>query len=292
MKVLVLGGNGMLGHKLVQQLGPQFDVWTTVRQSFETINRYRIFEEDKTFDRIDAEDPTQLEAVISKLLPDVVINAVGVIKQLPSSHDVITTLTVNSILPHRLAEFSRRFGFRLICVSTDCVFSGEKGMYAESDVADASDLYGRSKNLGEVTEVNCLTIRTSIIGRELASSHSMVEWFLSNRGGNVNGYVNAIYSGFPTIVFADIIAILLREHPDLHGLYHVSSEPINKFELLGIIDRAYGSNIHIDRFENFAIDRSLDSTRFQEATGFKPLPWPEMVDLMAGDATPYDAFRK
>ena len=292
MKVLILGGNGMLGHKLVQQISPQFDVWTTVRQPFETFRRFGIFTEEKTLDRINVDDPSILEGVISKLRPDVVINAIGVIKQLPSSRDVITTLTANSILPHRLSELTRRFDFRLICVSTDCVFSGDKGMYTEADRSDASDLYGRSKSLGEVADDNCITVRTSIIGRELASTHSMVEWFLSNRGGKVNGYANAIYSGFPTVVFADIIANLLNEHPDLYGVYHVSSEPINKFELLGMIDKAYGSKIQIDRFEDFAIDRSLDSSRYREATGFRPPDWHEMVERMAADATPYDAFRK
>jgi dTDP-4-dehydrorhamnose reductase len=292
MRVLVLGGTGMLGHKLIQQLGPNFEVFTTTRQRFEAISRFGIFEKGRLFDGVDAEDAAEIERVISSVRPDAVINAVGIIKQLPTSKDVVTALTVNSILPHLLAEMSARYGFRLICISTDCVFSGEKGMYSESDYADAYDLYGRSKNLGEVAGDNCLTLRTSIIGRELASQHSMVEWFLSNRGKKVNGYANAIYSGFPTIVFADIIANLLNEHPDLNGLYHVSSDPINKFELLRMIGAAYGSDIEIEKFEDFAIDRSLDSTRFQAATGFAPVSWDEMVRVMAADPTPYDAFRK
>ena len=292
MRVVVLGGTGMLGHKLIQQLDPNFDVFTTTRQRYEAISRFGIFRKDRLYDGVDVEDAAEIERVISSVRPDAVINAVGIIKQLPSSRDVVTALTVNSILPHRLADLSARHGFRLICVSTDCVFSGEKGMYFESDRADAYDLYGRSKNLGEVAGENCLTLRTSIIGRELASQHSMVEWFLSNRGQKVNGYVNAIYSGFPTIIFADIIANLLNEQPHLNGLYHVSSEPINKFELLGMIDEAYGSDIEIERFEDFAIDRSLDSTRFQAATGFRPMKWKEMVKLMADDLTPYDTFRK
>lgn len=292
MKVLVLGGNGMLGHKLIQQLSGDFEIFSTIRQPFDKVERFGIFERSRTFDQVDVENIGELDRAISAVRPDAVINAVGIIKQLPSSKDVITTLSVNSILPHRLHELADRYGFRLICVSTDCVFSGAKGMYSETDQADAFDLYGRSKNLGEVIAENCLTVRTSIIGRELTSQHSMVEWFLSNRGKSVNGYANAIYSGFPTIVFADIIANLLSEHRDLRGLYHVSSEPINKFELLGLINDQYDSDITIERFEDFAIDRSLDSSRFQALTGFEPMPWPEMVKKMAADPTPYDSFRK
>jgi dTDP-4-dehydrorhamnose reductase len=291
-KVLIIGGNGMLGHKLVQTLKAHFEVWTTVRSDFGRLERFGIFERETTVGGIRAENTSDLERVIGTLRPDVVVNAVGVIKQLPTSNDVINTLTINSILPHRLNQLSARYGFRLVCISTDCVFSGERGNYSEDDRADAYDLYGRSKQLGEVGGENCLTIRTSIIGRELETSHSMVEWFLSNRGKRVNGYVNAVYSGFPTIVFADIIADLLKEHPALHGLYHISSEAINKFELLGMINKQFNAGIEVERFEDFAIDRSLNSSRFRAATGFKPAPWEEMVERMASDRTPYETFRK
>src|SRR5262249_8838615 len=153
--------------------------------------------------------------------------------------DIVTTLKVNSILPHRLGQMSTEYGFRLILISTDCVFAGDKGNYSEEDKADALDVYGSSKRLGEVTVSRCLTIRTSIIGRELSTNHSLIEWFLSNRGGRVKGFTRAIYSGFPTIVFADIIADLLLKHTGLEGLYHISGEPIDKFGLLSMVDRAY-----------------------------------------------------
>ena len=282
----------MLGHKLVQQFSNDFDVWTTIRRPYADVERFGIFDRDRTIENAILENDADLERLLETVRPDAVVNAVGIIKQVPSSKDLISTLTVNSILPHRLNEFSSRLGFRLICVGTDCVFSGEKGNYSEEDRADAYDLYGRSKNLGEVTEGNSITIRTSIIGRELETSHSMVEWFLSNRGKKVNGYVNAIYTGFPTIVIADIIADLLTKHADLTGLFHVSSEAINKFELLEMINRRYNAGIDVARYEDFSIDRSLDSSRFREATGFVPLPWEEMVDRMAADRTPYEAFRK
>jgi dTDP-4-dehydrorhamnose reductase len=241
---------------------------------------------------VSIEDHAVVRESIEIVRPDVVINAVGIIKQLPDSKNVITTLTVNSIFPHRLAELSAEFGFRLITLSTDCVFSGSQGNYSEDDTPDATDLYGKSKNLGEVTAENCLTLRTSIIGHELGTSHSLVDWFLSNRGGKVNGYANAIYSGFPTVVFAGIIDNLIRHQRELFGLYHVSSDPIGKYDLLRLIDERYGSHIEIERFEDFRIDRSLDSTRFRNETGFSPLSWPEMIDLMAADAQIYDKWKQ
>lgn len=282
----------MLGHKLVQKLSKKFDVWTTLRANLSKFENFNIFDRQKTIENIKAEDFFELRNIVSKVKPDVIINAVGLIKQLPSSKNVIETLTVNSILPHKLAEIAAEFGARLINVSTDCVFSGVKGNYTEDDVSDAYDLYGKSKNLGEVSAENCLTFRTSIIGRELTSAHSLVEWFLSNRGKKVKGFVNAIYSGFPTTVFAAIITDLILEHPKLYGLYHVSSEPINKYELLKLINDKYQAGIEIEPETDFKIDRSLNSAKYRKVTGFSPPTWEEMIEQMACDPTPYDEWKK
>ncbi len=292
MKILIIGGSGMLGHKLVQTWKNRFDVWTTLKGEFEDYGRFGMFEKVKTIERIDAENIKPVETAIEKVRPQVIFNAVGIIKQLPSSKNVIKTLTINSIFPHRLAEIAEKFNARLLSISTDCVFDGKKGNYNEEDVSDAADVYGKSKNLGEVTGKNCLTLRTSIIGRELQTAHSLVEWFLSNRGKTVKGYVNAIYSGFPTIVLADIIADLIENHKDLSGLYHVSADPINKYELLTLIKEAFQAEIEIEPFEDFKIDRSLDSTKFRKETGFRPAEWREMIKRMADDPTPYDKWRK
>lgn len=291
MKTLIFGGNGMLGHKLVQQFRDKFDVWATVRGNSNEYERYGLLSSENTIGHVDVEHPRDVHKVLEIVKPDVVINAVGIIKQLPSSKDVIKTLEINSIFPNRLVEFQREFDYRLICISTDCVFNGEKGNYTETDVPDAYDLYGKSKHLGEVTGENCLTLRTSIIGREMRSAHSLVDWFLSNRGQTVRGFVNAIYSGFPTLVFADIIASLITDHPKLSGLYHLSSEPINKFDLLHLIREYYHADIGIERFEDFRIDRSLDSSRFREEVGFHPPSWREMIERMAADPTPYSKWK-
>ncbi len=285
MRVLVFGAGGMLGHKLMQVLRPEHEVIGSVRGDVERMTPFA--ERERIATNVSVEDTASIRRSVETVRPDVVINAIGIIKQLPDSKNVITTLTVNSIFPHRLAELAEEFGFRLITISTDCVFSGSRGNYSEEDIPDAIDLYGKSKNLGEVVGENCLTIRTSIIGHELGSAHSLVDWFLSNRGGNVKGFANAIYSGFPTVVFAAIIDNLIRNYPKLSGLYHVSSDPINKYDLLKLVNEAYSANVTIERDEDFRIDRSLDSTRFRAETSFKPMSWEAMIGLMAEDAEIY-----
>ncbi|MBX3294386.1 MAG: SDR family oxidoreductase [Acidobacteria bacterium] len=291
MKILIFGGAGMLGHKLVQVLGEHFDVHYTLRGLFGPVERFGILPKEKCIENVDVTSYNVIRVVIEDLRPDVVINAVGVVKQKPSANDVITTLETNSIFPQRLASLTSEFGFRLLTISTDCVFSGSRGMYSEHDVPDALDLYGQSKHWGEVAGENCLTIRTSIIGRELTSGHSLIEWFLGNESGSVKGFRRAIYSGFPTIVFADIIRRLIVDFPDLTGLFHVSSEPINKFDLLELVREAYSSNITLEPDDDLAIDRSLDSARFRSLTGFSPPTWPEMIRTMANDPTPYKSWK-
>lgn len=291
MKVLIIGGSGMLGHKLVQSWREKFDVWATIRGKFDDFEQYKLCSEKKTYSNINVETSAAVETVIKAVKPDVIVNAVGIIKQIETSKDVIKTLTINTLFPHQLAVLAKSYEARLINISTDCVFNGKKGNYSEADRPDADDLYGKSKNLGEVLAENCLTLRTSIIGRELKTSHSLVEWFLSHAGKNVKGYKNAVFSGFPTIVLADIIADLMVNHKKLEGLYHVSSQPINKFDLLTLLKKAYQIDIEIEPCLEFKIDRSLDSTKFRKETNFQPTSWEEMVKQMANDSFPYNKFR-
>lgn len=290
MKVLILGGSGMLGHKLVQTLSPQVETWSTVRGPFTDFADIGIFDRQSTIDDVDVRDFPALAKTISELRPDVVINAVGVIKQVPASKDMVELITINSILPHKLSEMSAELGFRLICISTDCVFAGDRGNYGEFDPADAIDVYGKSKHLGEVASGNCLTLRTSIIGRELSTSHSLVEWFLG-QSTQVRGFSRAIYTGFPTIVLAEIIGEVITRYPALSGVYHVSSEPISKLDLLRLINEEFGRGLDIVDDDSFTIDRSLDSSAFREITGFRPDSWRQMVNRMAADPTPYEQIR-
>ncbi len=291
MRVLVFGGMGMLGHKLVQVLGQKFEVWTTIRGEVSAVERYGIFDPDHTIGHFEATNPESVRLAVETVKPAFVINAIGIIKQSPISRDVIQTLALNSIFPHRLADLATEFGFRLITISTDCVFDGKKGNYVETDAPDAHDLYGLSKLLGEVTDDRSLTIRTSIIGRELTAGHSIVEWFLGKRGGSVKGYTNAIYTGFPCGELAGIISNLIADHPGLNGLYHISSEPISKFELLVLLNKYYKANVDIEASGEIVIDRSLDSSQFRSITGFKPAKWTEMIEQLAADTTPYEKLR-
>lgn len=291
MKILVFGASGMLGHKLIQVLSPDAEVWGTLRRDADEFGRLEILDNAHLVTGVDAADEKSIRGAIETVKPDAVINAIGVVKQLPTSKDVIRTLTINSIFPHRLAQLAEEFGYRLVTVSTDCVFDGVKGNYSENDTPNAVDLYGKSKNLGEVDHERALTLRTSIIGRELSTSHSLVEWFLSNEGGSVKGFRRAIYSGFPTVVLANIIKDLVFEHEGLRGLYHVSSDPIDKYELLKLLKEYYMANIDIEPSDDLRIDRSLDSSRFSAETGFKPAAWPEMIERMTADPTPYRQWK-
>lgn len=290
MRVLIFGAGGMLGHKLYQQLQEHFDVFATVRDGFDSIERFGIFDRDCIIEHVDVTDSAKVQRAIDIAMPNVVINAVGVIKQVAEADDPVVNLAINSIFPQRLAQLGRNHDFRLLTISTDCVFNGEKGNYSEDDEPDARDVYGMSKLLGEVATGNTLTLRTSMIGRELDTQHSFVEWFLSNRGGSIKGYKNAIYSGFPTIALAEIIRHLIVDHPKLNGVYHLSSEPISKFDLLNLMNEAFTADVSIEPFDDYRVDRSLDSSRFRAATSFSPPEWPEMVKQMAADPTPYDEF--
>ncbi len=283
MKILIIGASGMLGHKLVQVLGQKLEVWATIRGNFKEIEQFGIINRERLLEHVSIEEFSTVEAAVKSIKPAVIINATGIIKQIPSASDVIKTLNVNSIFPNQLANLAAEERARLILISTDCVFSGRKGLYKETDITDASDLYGRSKQLGEVSEGDCLTLRTSIIGRELKTAHGLLEWFLNAPEKSVKGYKNAVFSGFPTVVLAEIIAAVIEKHPHLKGLYHVSSEPINKFDLLHIIREFYKLEKNIELFEDFVIDRSLDSTEFRNAVNFQPKSWREMIEEMWAD---------
>ncbi|RMG70508.1 MAG: SDR family oxidoreductase [Chloroflexi bacterium] len=291
MRILVLGGSGMLGHKLWQACQNRFDTWVTIRSTYNNYARYNLFDAERTWGGVDVLNFDTMVRAFATVQPDVVINCVGIIKQLPSAKDPLVSLSINSLFPHRLANLCTAAGAKLIHISTDCVFSGRKGMYTEDDVSDAEDLYGRSKYLGEISQVPHLTLRTSIIGRELQMQSGLVEWFLSNRGGEVRGYTNAIYSGFTTLALAEIITQVIERHLDLTGLYHVSSAPISKNDLLCLIRDIFDLSIDIDPDPTVHIDRSLDSSRFWSIVDFSPPSWPKMIQDMAADTTPYDNWR-
>ncbi|UJB33579.1 SDR family oxidoreductase [Chromobacterium sp. Beijing] len=278
MKILVLGCTGMLGNAVFRYLTEQklFQVWGTARSSG-VINR--LPSSNKVIGGVDVENFDSLCQVFAKVKPDVVINCIGLVKQLAESNDPLLALPINALLPHRLARLCGLTDSRLIHVSTDCVFTGLKGNYVESDAPDAMDLYGRSKLIGEVDYPHAVTLRTSIIGHELASSHGLIGWFL-DQNLSVRGFTRAVFSGLPTCELARIIAEHVLPNEKLCGLYHVSSSPISKHDLLKLVAKTYNHNIEILADDKLIIDRSLDSSRFRSATGYQAPPWFELVQSM------------
>lgn len=280
MKVLVLGASGMLGNAVMRVLSENkgWQVFGTVRSG--TASRH--FPPDiaaSLVAGVDVEDQDALVRVFASVRPDVVINCIGLIKQLADGDDPLLALPINAMLPHRLARLCELAGSRLVHVSTDCVFSGSRGAYVEEDVSDALDLYGKSKFLGEVHDAHAITLRTSIIGHELQSAHGLVEWFLSQQG-RCKGYRRAVFSGLPTVVLAKIIRDVVIPRPELSGLYHVAAAPISKFDLLTLVARQYNKNIEIVPDDAVVIDRSLRADRFQQASGYVADGWPELIKQM------------
>ncbi|PTU66615.1 NAD(P)-dependent oxidoreductase [Chromobacterium sp. Panama] len=279
-RIIILGVSGMLGNAVYRLLSHSegFEVFGTVR-SMGSISVFSDEIKSNIVQGVDIENFDHLLSVLSSCKPDVVINCIGLVKQLAASNNPLDALPINTIFPHRLANICSAIGARLIHMSTDCVFSGKKGCYVESDFPDAYDLYGRSKLIGEVDYPHAITLRTSIIGHELNGSRSLIDWFLSQQG-SVSGYKNAIFSGLPTVEIARIIRDFVIPNKELSGVYHVSAEPINKFDLLNLVAEIYGKKIEIREDESISINRSLDSARFRDATGFKPQSWPEMIARM------------
>lgn len=228
---------------------------------------------------VDVENQDSLARVFAEVKPQVVVNCIGLIKQLADADDPLQALPINAMLPHRLARLCQLGGARLVHVSTDCVFTGKKGNYRESDPSDATDLYGKSKFLGEVGYPRTITLRTSIIGHELSSAHGLVGWFLAQEG-RVKGYTRAIFSGLPTVELARVVRDVVLPRSDLSGLYHVASSPIAKYDLLKLVAQVYGKAIEIVPDDAVLIDRSLNADRFKEASGYVAPPWPELVKAM------------
>lgn len=280
MKILVLGASGMLGNAVMRLLSAdgRHEVWGTVRspqmrQYFPPAVAQRLIPD------VNVESLDLLTALFAQTRPEVVINCIGLVKQLAAATDPLQALPINAMLPHRLARLCEIGQARLIHVSTDCVFNGRRGNYRETDPSDALDLYGRSKALGEVVFPHTVTLRTSIIGHELASAHGLVGWFLAQQGG-VKGYRHAIFSGLPTVELATVIRDRVLEHPQLNGLYHVAAAPIAKLDLLQLVAQVYGKSISIEPDDAVVVDNSLNAEKFAKATGYVAPAWDELVRRM------------
>jgi dTDP-4-dehydrorhamnose reductase len=287
MKILILGGSGMLGHRLWLNLSQVHETWVTVRGDGSQLPDIPEFPKRYIRPHVDSLIFDEVNRALASIQPNLVINCVGLIKQDPLVNDPLFSIKINALFPHQVSLICRTAGIRMIHISTDCVFSGKKGQYVEDDPSDAEDLYGRTKFLGEVAYPHTVTLRTSIVGRELKTRRGLIEWFLSQRE-TINGYRQAIYTGFTTDELSRVILNCVIPRPDLSGVYHVSSNPISKFDLLMLAKEAFGRNVTILPDDGFISDRSLDSTRFRQLTGYKPPTWREMINELRKHSSLYD----
>lgn len=296
MKIIVLGGEGMLGHKVFQVLSSNFpETKCSILGSLEDCfyRSISLFDSKRTLQCVNAMELPSLCSLLKKEKPDYLINCIGIVKQRDESKHPIPSIILNSLLPHLLAEWGVDWGCRLIHFSTDCVFSGKKGNYNETDLSDAEDIYGKTKYLGEVdANKNALTLRTSIIGRELNHFKSLLEWFLSQKGKKVKGYRKVIYSGLTTNYLAKVISRLIDNNYAINGLYQITGPSITKYDLLVRLRDAYKLDIEIEPDNNEVSARSMNGGRFYLETGIKKPHWDEMIEELVRDKTPYDKWIK
>lgn len=294
LKILVLGASGMIGHRMWSSL-TQFghDVYGTIRKNeLGSLELFSGISKEKCFFDIHAENESSISKVVRDLKPDIIINCIGVVKQLKISENHEHTIRLNALFPHVLARITRENNCRMIHMSTDCVFSGTKGLYTELDTPDACDLYGKSKIMGEVDYLaNVLTLRVSTVGREVHPHGGLLEWFLSQEGKKINGFSRAIYSGFPTHTLVKIIDQYVLNNKELFGICHISSDLINKFDLVNLFKTLYSNRIQIERDSSFKIDRSLNCEKFSSLTSFKPPIWSEIIDDLSIDSAIYKKIR-
>lgn len=269
----------MLGSMMLHVLSerPEWDVTGTVRSEAGK-QKLGAALANKLISGIDLTNTDHVAALFDRARPDVVVNCAGLTKHLPEGNAPIPALTVNALLPHRLSQLCRLVGARLVHVSTDCVFSGKVGNYRETDQPDASDVYGQTKHLGEVSGPGMITLRSSIIGPERGSQYGLLEWFLAQ--SQCKGFKRTIFSGLPTVEFSRLVRDVIIPRPELYGLYHVASRPIDKYSLLCLIARTYGKDTTIMPDDEHVLDRSLNADLFTSVTGYHPPEWPELVQMM------------
>lgn len=282
MNVAIIGASGLLGSACFRIFDESSDI--NVIGTFRDPYDAKVFfhNRDQHYVLSDALNIDELERFFETAQPSVVINCTSLSKSELQRGQATQFIPIYCMLPHLLADFSERFAAKFIQISSDGVFSGDRGNYAETDLPDATDLYGRAKLLGEVDYPHCVTLRTSMLGHDALKMNGLVSWFLDQRGSCV-GYTKAVFSGFPVSVLARIFRDYILPIENLTGVYHLASEPISKFDLLKLISEIYNHEITIIPDAKVEINRSLNPAKFNSKTGFSPCSWGEMVKLMHND---------
>ena len=283
MRILILGGTGMLGHTLWQYFSLRFpDTYTTIRQSRTVYEKCELFNSDKVIDSVDVIDFQMLTGIMKCIKPDFILNCIAITKRRKEADIAIHAITLNALLPHKLVEWGKNNSAKVVNFSTDCVFDGGQGNYTEESLTNATDLYGKTKALGEIQGENALTLRSSFIGTELYAGTELLEWFLSQTG-MVKGFKNAIYSGLTTLELSRILENIMVHHPSATGIYNVSSDPISKFDLLVLIRDKMHLNVEVVPDETVRCNRSLDSTKFRKEFSYTPPTWEAMIEELSKD---------
>jgi dTDP-4-dehydrorhamnose reductase len=286
--VLILGAGGMLGHMAMRVLSENHRTFGTTRSERDSQKKLsRFMQPEQWIENVDVRNLSQLESVVTHIQPDVIINCVGLVKQKMDSHSYIDSIEINALLPHKLHQIAEHHGSKLMQISTDCVFSCSSGVKYQNDEPNSRDLYGITKSLGEVNYGNSLTLRTSIVGRQIYGNESLFEWILNQRGKTIEGFRNAKYTGLTTNALCNVIDFLIRERMDMSGIWQVSSEEISKFELVTAINRALSLDIEIVENHDFFCDRRLNSEPFRRETGLRIPTWDEMIEQFAEDDKNY-----
>lgn len=292
-KILILGGGGTLGHKLWQTLQSKFpDTSVSIRKTRDFYAKCGLFAGPRVIDGLDLRDFTRLNVVLDEFKPSVIVNCAGITPRRGEAQDSVNVITINSLLPHKLAEWCVNNGSRLIHFSTDCVFDGKTGNYNELSPSDSKDLYGRTKALGEVNSPSSVIFRTSMIGREISGGTELLEWFLAQEGKKIKGYRKVVFTGLTTNRLAGLTGDIIEQYPGLNGLYNVASQPVSKYDLLLMLREAYNLDVEIEADDSVECRRDLDGSKFIKATGFVCPPWKELIREMAADPTPYAEWGK
>lgn len=294
MRILILGGNGMIGHKMYQILNEHFeDTWVLIRKNLANLKFKKIYNHSRTIDGVDVSDFCNFKRVLDKINPDIIINAIGITIRRGIQDSISKSIKVNAAFPHFLEEWiNGKDGKRLIHFSTDCVFSGSSGSYREESYTDARDYYGRTKALGEVSGSQSLTLRGSMIGRELENHTELLEWFIAQKNKNIKGFDKVIYSGITTTQMAEFVKKIVIDFPKLSGLYNVSSLPISKYKLLQLFNKSFDINAIIALDQDYSSRKDLMSDKFYSETGFTIPKWEDLALQLKNDSLKYSNFYK
>jgi dTDP-4-dehydrorhamnose reductase len=264
-KVLVLGSSGMMGHLLVGYL--------TQNTSFQV---YNISRKDKINSETivcDVLDLKKIESIIFDIDPDYIINAIGILVK-ESETNIINAILINSLFPHKLKNIADNINANLIHLSTDCVFDGLTGNYNENSMKTPIDIYGKTKDLGEIINENHLTIRTSIIGPEIKDNGTgLFLWLLKMKNQEINGFQKSIWSGLTTLELSKALVYSIKNN--IKGLIHIHNNPINKYDLLCLINTEFNLNIKINKIDGIISDKSLTSIR--DDFSYKVCPYKVMI---------------